>query len=130
MLNKLREARALNEHGVGAAVGQAVKTASAAFFCAGLQVGSSDLATEADLLAAMAGFDSKRWMFTVERKRPVHIGEVESGVALGGTPDEAWVIARERRRQRSPEFLRLWLHKEGVHLMGTSAKWNVALFVA
>ena len=93
VLTRLRVATVLNKHGVGAVVGQAVKTASAAFLCAGLQVVSPDLGTEADLLGAMAAFDSTTWMSKWERQRTVHKAEVETGVAPCCTPVEAWVIA-------------------------------------
>ena len=67
VLTRLRTEKALNEHGVGQAVGQSVKTASAVILCAGLQARSSELRTEADVLGAMAAFDATMWVFEVER---------------------------------------------------------------
>ena len=65
VLTRLRAVKALNQHGVGQAVGQSVKTASAVILCAGLQAGPSELRTAADVLRAMAAFDATEWFIKV-----------------------------------------------------------------
>ena len=59
---RLRDAGALNKHGYGHSVGQAMKTASTALLCASLKVTAPSLSTETDVLRALAAFDSTRWV--------------------------------------------------------------------
>ena len=60
VLARLREKGSLNKHGWGQTVGQAMKTATMALWCAALKVKVPRLNTEADLYWALASFDAPR----------------------------------------------------------------------
>ena len=90
---RLRDAGALNKHGYGHSVGQAMKTASTALLCASLQVTDPSLSTETDVLRALAAFDSTRWVVIL---RVASGAEVGTELAARNTAGEAWTIQQKR----------------------------------
>ena len=65
---KLRRGEVLNSHSFGVAVGQSLKTASFALWCAGLYFNhASTLCDEAALLQCLGTFDAKTVIFQLEK---------------------------------------------------------------
>ena len=97
VLHLLRTHGALNKHGWKQNVGQAVKTATTALMCAALKIVYPHLATEEQVLSALASFDAPRlaiiWM---------PAAEVVSGDWLTACDD--WVVKQERRWRCTPTY--------------------------
>ena len=65
VIQMLRQGDVLNKHGKKATVGTDMKTVSAAFWCAGLRKLNRGLATEDEVLRAMAIFDASAQVFKI-----------------------------------------------------------------
>jgi hypothetical protein len=106
VLEKLRASGALNSHGLGASVGQSVKTVSAALWCAGLKTMSPGLCTESDVLKGLAVFNASDRLFKIQRQESEDVEMLGLTThTLGDTPSVASAWSQDAGKSTMESYI-------------------------